>query len=61
MGAVLADHTDDVVTFELAPPSEVRGKDAYRDTWRPFFKYQRRGTLFEIVSFDVTAGADVGF
>jgi uncharacterized protein (TIGR02246 family) len=61
MEAVLADHTDDIVMFDVPPPNEVRGKDAYRDTWPPFFKYQRQGALFEIVSLDVTAGADVAF
>ena len=61
MDAVLADHTEDIVMFDVPPPNEVRGKAAYRDTWPPFFDYLRQGALFEIVSLDVTAGADVAF
>ncbi|WP_119271585.1 YybH family protein [Taklimakanibacter deserti] len=61
MAGVLADHTEDIVMFDVPPPNEVRGKDAYRETWPPFFKYQLQGALFEIVSLDVTAGADVAF
>ncbi len=61
MKAVLADHTQDIVMFDVPPPNEVRGKDAYPDTWPPFFKHQRQGALFEIVSLDVIAGADVAF
>jgi uncharacterized protein (TIGR02246 family) len=41
---VLADHTEDVVMFDVPPPNEgVRGIDAYRETWPPFFKWQRSG------------------
>ena len=39
----------------------MRGIEAYRDTWPPFFQWQRQGASFEIVSLDVTAGDDVAF
>jgi uncharacterized protein (TIGR02246 family) len=59
---VLADHSDDIVMFDVPPPYDgVRGIDAYRDTWPGFFDWQRRGATFEIVSLEVTAGADVAF
>jgi uncharacterized protein (TIGR02246 family) len=61
MDGVLADHTDDIVMFDVPPPNEVRGKEAYRDTWPPFFEWQKKGAVFEIVSLDVTAGNDVAF
>lgn len=48
--------------FDVPPPDEgVRGLDAYRDTWPPFFEWQRSGASFEIESLDVTAGEDVAF
>ncbi len=59
---VLADHADDIVMFDVPPPEDgVRGIDAYRDTWPPFFAWQRSGASFEIVALDVTAGDDVAF
>ena len=59
---VLRDHADDIVMFDVPPPQEgVRGIEAYRETWPPFFEWQAQGALFEIVSLDVTAGADVAF
>src|SRR5215207_10791275 len=61
MNGVVADHSDDIVMFDVPPPNEVRGIEAYRETWPPFFEWQRRGAAFEIVSLDVTAGADVAF
>jgi uncharacterized protein (TIGR02246 family) len=62
MDGVLADHAHDIVMFDVPPPYEgVRGIDAYRDTWPPFFEWQAQGASFEIVSLDVTAGDDVAY
>ncbi len=62
LDGVLADHASDIVMFDVPPPNEgVRGIDAYRATWPPFFEWQRKGASFEIVSLDVTAGDDVAF
>jgi uncharacterized protein (TIGR02246 family) len=60
--AVLADHADDIVMFDVPPPEDgVRGIEAYRETWPPFFVWQREGACFEIVSLEVKAGKDVAF
>ena len=62
LDGVLADHADDIVMFDVPPPDDgVRGLDAYRDTWPPFFEWQRQGATFEIVRLDVTAGDDVAW
>jgi uncharacterized protein (TIGR02246 family) len=58
---VLADHSEDIQMFDVPPPNEVRGIEAYRKTWPPFFEWLNRGAVFEIVSLDVTAGDDVAF
>ena len=59
---VLADHSEDIVMFDVPPPEEgVRGIDAYRETWPPFFEWQAQGASFEIVSLEVTAGDDVAY
>lgn len=62
MSAVLADHAEDIVMFDVPPPNEgVRGLDAYREAWPGFFEWQASGACFEIASLDVTAGADVAY
>jgi uncharacterized protein (TIGR02246 family) len=62
MEGVLADHSDDIVMFDVPPPYEgVRGIAAYRETWPPFFEWQARGASFEIVSLEVTAGDAVAY
>ncbi|MFI6166618.1 YybH family protein [Nocardia sp. NPDC051052] len=62
LAAVLADHAPDIVMFDVPPPDEgLRGIDAYQAAWPGFFEWQAQGATFEIVSLDVTAGADVAF
>jgi uncharacterized protein (TIGR02246 family) len=62
MPTVLADHTDDIVMFDVPPPYQgVRGIDAYRETWPPFFEWQARGASFEVESLEVTAGDEVAY
>src|SRR4051812_5948892 len=62
LATVVADHADDIVMFDVPPPFQgVRGIDAYRDAWPPFFRWQESGAVFDIESLDVVAGRDVAF
>ena len=62
LDTVLADHAQDVVMFDVPPPHDgIRGIDAYRETWPPFFEWQSQGASFEITELTVTAGSDVAF
>src|SRR4051812_50054491 len=58
---VLADHDPNIVMFDVPPPYDgIRGIDAYRESWPPFFEWQRQGASLEIVELDVTAGGRGG-
>ncbi|MFC5754057.1 YybH family protein [Actinomadura rugatobispora] len=60
--AVVDGHAEDIVMFDVPPPHQgVRGLDAYRATWPPFFQWLASGALFEIESLDVVAGGGVAF
>jgi uncharacterized protein (TIGR02246 family) len=62
LSAVLVDHADDIVMFDVPPPDDgVRGMEAYRETWPPFFEWQAKGASFEIVSLEIAAGEDVAY
>jgi uncharacterized protein (TIGR02246 family) len=62
LAAVAANHTDDVVMFDVPPPVALRGIDAYRKSWPQLFEWQRSAEgSFEIHTLDVTAGSDVAF
>jgi uncharacterized protein (TIGR02246 family) len=62
LDGVLAHHSEDILMFDVPPPHDgVRGIDAYRETWPPFFEWQARGASFEIAELAITAGADVAY
>jgi uncharacterized protein (TIGR02246 family) len=59
LDTVLADHSPDIVMFDVPPPNQVRGIEAYRATWPPFMEWQASGAMFAIESLEVIAGTDV--
>jgi uncharacterized protein (TIGR02246 family) len=59
--AILAHHASDIVMFDLPPPLQCRGIEAYAQTWDLFFRYRRPGAAFEFRELAITAGADVAF
>ncbi|MBY0291615.1 MAG: SgcJ/EcaC family oxidoreductase [Mycobacteriaceae bacterium] len=62
LDSVLTDHDSDIVMFDVPPPYRgVRGMNEYRDSWPPFFEFQRQGASFDIEELEVTAGEDAAF
>jgi len=59
--AILAHHEPDMVMFDLPPPLQCKGIEAYKETWGLMFRYHRPGTAFDIQELAVTAGQDVAF
>src|ERR1700761_1078518 len=58
--AILAHHAADFVMFDVPPPFEIRGLDAYRASWDQFFSWSD-AIPFDLHSLEITAGADVAF
>jgi uncharacterized protein (TIGR02246 family) len=58
---IVAHHAPDLLMFDVPPPNELKGIDAYRDSWAPFFEYFKNGGVFAIERLDVTAGDHVAF
>ncbi|HET7850305.1 MAG TPA: nuclear transport factor 2 family protein [Pseudolabrys sp.] len=59
--AILAHHAQDIVMFDVPPPLQSRGMDAYRKTWDLFFKFHKPSQAFDIEQLEITAGDDVAF
>jgi ketosteroid isomerase-like protein len=58
---ILADHSPDIVMFDVPPPLQSIGLDAYRKTWDVFFAWSQDSGVFDIDDMTVTAGSDVAF
>lgn len=56
---ILAHHSNDVLMYDF--PNEVRGLDAYDDTWDFFFENQRGDITFAPSNIEATAGEHVAF
>ena len=61
MSEVLANHAPDFVMFDVPPPFESRGLEAYEKTWKLFYSNQPEPIAFDIKSLKVVAGDDVAF
>ena len=59
--AILAHHEADMVMFDVPPPLQCKGLEAYEQTWDLFFRYHKPGAAFDIEELTVTAGQDVAF
>jgi ketosteroid isomerase-like protein len=58
---ILRNHSADIVMFDVPPPFQVKGIEAYRKTWDLFFGCLRDSIRFDITDMNITAGSDVAF
>jgi uncharacterized protein (TIGR02246 family) len=58
---ILARHSPEMLMFDVPPPFESKGIEAYRATWDLFYSSQPEPVAFDIQRMDVVAGADVAF
>ena len=59
--AVLRHHSPDILMFDVPPPFESKGIEAYRKTWDLFFSCAPDPAVFDIKEMQVIAGRDVAF
>jgi ketosteroid isomerase-like protein len=57
---ILAHHSPDIVMFDVPPPFQSVGIEAYRKTWDLFFSGTEPG-CFDIQQLSILAGSDVAF
>jgi uncharacterized protein (TIGR02246 family) len=61
LAAILQNHSPDLVMFDVPPPFQSRGLDAYRKTWDLFYSWTNDPIPFDIREMSITAGKDVAF
>jgi ketosteroid isomerase-like protein len=61
IGGAIAHHSADILMFDVPPPFESKGIEAYRKTWDLFFSCQPEPVAFDILRMDIVAGAEVAF
>ncbi|MDD5201278.1 MAG: nuclear transport factor 2 family protein [Terrimicrobiaceae bacterium] len=61
IAGAIAHHSADILMFDVPPPFESNGIEAYRETWDLFYSAQPEPIAFDILRMDVIAGTDVAF
>ncbi len=61
MEAILAHHAPDMLMFDVPPPLQLKGIEAYEASWSGFFFWLDRGGTFQLSDISVTTGSDVAF
>ena len=58
---ILQNHSSDIVMFDVPPPLQSRGIEAYRKTWDVFLSWSSAPVHFDPTELNITAGKDVAF
>ena len=61
LSGILAHHEPDIVMFDVPPPLQSRGLEAYKKSWDLFFRYHKPSQAFDLEELAITAGEDVAF
>ncbi len=62
MAGVLANHTDDIVMFDVPMPLQSKGMEEYKKTWELFFDHSPGGPgAFDLSELHVVAGDSVAY
>jgi uncharacterized protein (TIGR02246 family) len=58
---IMQNHSADIVMFDVPPPFQSRGTEAYRKSWDLFYSWTNEAIPFDIHELAITAGRDVAF
>ena len=58
---ILKQHAPEILLFDVPPPVQSKGIDAYRQSWEPFYRWFGDAGVFELSEVNVTAGVEVAF
>jgi uncharacterized protein (TIGR02246 family) len=61
LNGILANHSQDILMFDLPPPLQSEGIEAYKKTWDLFFSWAQDSGVFDIRRMNITAGDEVAF
>jgi uncharacterized protein (TIGR02246 family) len=61
LDGILANHSTDMLMFDVPPPLQSKGIEAYKKTWDLFFSWSDDPVVFDIKDMDIIASTDVAF
>jgi ketosteroid isomerase-like protein len=61
LDGIIAHHAPEILMFDVPPPIQAKGIEAYKKTWDKFFAWFQDSGVFDITELNITAGEDVAF
>jgi uncharacterized protein (TIGR02246 family) len=61
LAGILRNHSPSILMFDVPPPLQSKGIEAYEKTWDQFFSWAREPVVFDIKEMSTTVGGDVAF
>jgi ketosteroid isomerase-like protein len=61
LDGILANHSQEILMFDVPAPLQSKGIEAYKKTWDLFFSWAQDFGVFDIDEMTITAGDDVAF
>src|SRR5882672_3682926 len=61
LDGILANHSPEILMFDVPPPIQSNGIEAYKKTWDLFYSCSPDPAVFDITEMNVTAAEDVAF
>jgi ketosteroid isomerase-like protein len=62
MEGILANHSNDIVMFDVPVPMQSKGIDEYKQTWELFFRHNKGGeNSFNLTELKIFCGDDTAF
>jgi ketosteroid isomerase-like protein len=58
---ILRNHSSDIVMFDVPPPFQSKGIEAYKKTWGLFFSCSSDPIVFDIATMTITSASNVAF
>ena len=61
LSGILRNHSESMLMFDVPPPVQIKGIEAYEKSWDLFFSWSHDPVVFDIGEMSITAGNDVAF
>lgn len=61
LDGVIANHSQEILMFDLASPSQLTGMEAYEKSWPQLFTWFKGSGSFDLSELNITTGNDVAF
>lgn len=58
---ILANHSPDMLMFDVPPPLQSKGIEEYKKSWDIFFSWSDDPVIFDFTEMCITAGNEVAF